>query len=104
MTPLREMLPHRRSSSTFNFEHDGVRYVTTIGFYKDGRIGEVFVNSHKLGTGTDVFARDAAIILSIALQHAVPIETIRGAITRNVDGSPSGPMGKLLDALAADQG
>ena len=37
--------------------------------------------------------------MSIALQHGVPIETIRRALLRNRDGSACGPLGTALDLL-----
>jgi hypothetical protein len=38
-------------------------------------------------------ARDAAILTSICLQHGASTETIRHALTRNSNGSASGPLG-----------
>jgi hypothetical protein len=46
-------------------------------------------------------ARDAAILTSICLQHGASVETIRHALTRNSDGSASGPLGVVLDLLAS---
>jgi hypothetical protein len=45
-------------------------------------------------------ARDAAILTSICLQHGASVETIRHSLTRNSDGSASGPLGVVLDLLA----
>jgi hypothetical protein len=45
-------------------------------------------------------ARDAAIVLSIAVQYGVPLEPIRHAVTRNADGSPSSIIGAVLERLA----
>jgi hypothetical protein len=49
----------------------------------------------------DVSARDAAVVASIALQHGVAPETIRHALLRNPDGSAAGPLGAVLDIVAA---
>ena len=46
----RELLPQRRPSEPFTFEHAGFDYRGTIGFYPDGRIGEVFLSAAKSGT------------------------------------------------------
>jgi hypothetical protein len=43
--------------------------------------------------------RDAAVCLSIALQHGVPAEAIRSAVTRDSHGEPSGIVGAVLDLL-----
>lgn len=93
------MLPHRRETQTFAFEHDGLKFTASVGLYPDERIGEVFLNCVKLGTAADNNARDAAIAVSIALQHGVPLGTLRHAMTRNADGAPSSPIGHLLDIL-----
>jgi ribonucleoside-diphosphate reductase alpha chain len=46
-------------------------------------------------------ARDSAVLLSLALQHGTPLSTIAHALTRNADGSPSGPIGTLVDLIGA---
>jgi hypothetical protein len=42
----------------------------------------------------------AAVIASIALQHGVPLETIRRALLRDPRGQPSSPLGAALDLIA----
>jgi ribonucleoside-diphosphate reductase alpha chain len=44
-------------------------------------------------------ARDAAITLSIALQHGVTADSIRNAITRESNGIAAGLVGAVLDHL-----
>lgn len=97
----RELLPARRQSETLNFRAGGVVFTATMGYYEDGRLGEVFLNAGKIASETDVAARDSAVVLSIALQHGVSVEAVRAALTRRADGTPEGPMGILLDVLAA---
>lgn len=95
----RDELPGRRQADTFDFQHEALKFTASVGRYADGRIGEVFLNCVKLGTAADNNARDAAIAVSIALQHGVPLGTLRHAMTRNADGAPSSPIGHLLDIL-----
>jgi hypothetical protein len=38
MKAPRESLPNRRSSVTFNFELDGLRYSATVSRFQDGRL------------------------------------------------------------------
>jgi hypothetical protein len=95
----RAVLPNRRRSENFDFEHDGCRFTTTVGYAPDGDVAEVFLNSSKLGSDRDSSARDAAISISLALQHGTPLDILRGAVTRNADGSPASPIGRLLDLL-----
>jgi hypothetical protein len=86
-----------------NFEHAGFNYVAGIGRYEDGRLGEVFLNVAKTGTAVETMAHDLAVTISIALQHGAPIETLRRALKRERDGSAAGPIGRLLDLIAAEQ-
>ena len=100
----RTPLPQRRRSETFDIEHGGQRlkYSVTIGYYGGpGALpGEVFVSGSKSGSDAEANARDAAVILSIALQYGVPLETIKHALTREADGSPSTIIGAVVDRLA----
>jgi hypothetical protein len=60
----------------------------------------VFNHPCKHGTATDVNARDAAVAASLLLQHCCHVDTLREALTRNSDGSASGPLAHALDLLA----
>jgi hypothetical protein len=59
----------------------------------------VFDHHCKHGTAVDVDARDAAVA-SLLLQHGYHVDTLRKALTRNSDGSASGPLANALDLLA----
>ncbi len=96
----RRALPQRRSSETISFRVNGLDYSGTAGFYRDGTVGEIFLDCAKSGTDAQVSARDAAIAVSFALQFGVPLETIRSALTRRADGAAEGPAGVLLDFLS----
>ena len=96
----RQRLPDRRVAEFFTLECAGLKYTCTIGRYTDGTIGEVFLNNHKSNSASDANARDAAIVASLALQHGVPLETIRKALLRDSHGRPSTPLGCALDAIA----
>ena len=93
----RERLPNRRGHELFDFEHAGIS-TAGVGRFEDGSLAEIFLNTRKHGTAVDVNARDAAA--SLLLQHGCPIETLRHALTRNADGSASGPLARALDLLA----
>ncbi|HEX9070984.1 MAG TPA: hypothetical protein VF852_03430 [Pseudolabrys sp.] len=98
----RERLPNRRLSENFAFELDGLRFTATISRYPDGRISELFLNNHKAGNQSDTNARDAAIILSFALQFGTDINSIRRALCRDGTGRALSPVGAALDILAKD--
>jgi ribonucleoside-diphosphate reductase alpha chain len=96
----RERLPNRRGHELVDFEHCGIRYTAGIGRFDGGRLAEIFLNTAKHGTAVDTNARDAAVAASLLLQHGCPIGPLRRALTRNADGSASGPLARALDLLA----
>lgn len=59
----RRRLPDRRHQVSFEFEHAGLFFNLGIGFYEDGRYGEVFMSSDKPGSPIEAIARDAAVVL-----------------------------------------
>ena len=97
----RSMLPQRRRAVTFEMKHGGQNdvYMITVGLYPDDRVGEVFINGAKSGSDMEGVTHDSAILLSLALQHGVPLEVIRKAVGRNVDGSPQTIVGAVIDRI-----
>jgi hypothetical protein len=95
----RQLLPNRRETLTYRFEHSGSRYFGAMSLFTDGRPAELFLDAGKPGASLQAMARDAAVIASIALQHGVSLEVLRKAITRLDDGSAAGPLGQLLDLV-----
>jgi hypothetical protein len=63
------------------------------GRFSDGRLGELFIDTHKGGTAIDTILRDSAILPSLALQAGIDATTIRAAL------APSGPIATALDHL-----
>jgi hypothetical protein len=99
---FRRQLPQRRSHELVDFEHAGHRYTAGLGFFETGGLAEIFINvPGRSGSAIEAVARDAAILTSICLQPGASIETIRHALTRNSDGSASGPVGVALDLLSS---
>src|SRR6185369_7620418 len=96
----RHRLLNRRMAETFTFSVDGLNFTATIGRFEDGGIGELFLNNHKAGNQSDTNARDAAIILSFALQYGVDLDEIRKALCRDSQGRALGPLGAALDLIA----
>ncbi len=98
----RSRLHNRRAHEVLDFEHDGQRYRIGLGRYGYGdRLGEIFIDAVKQDTPIDVRARDDAVLLSLLLQHACSIDTIRHAVMRRPSGEALGLVGALLDFLAA---
>jgi ribonucleoside-diphosphate reductase alpha chain len=94
----RETLPNRRRGEVFSFDHEGIRYRSTISRFPDGRLAEVFLDGGKPGAaGAAVVAHDVAVAASLALQFGCPADTLRRALLRLSNGSAAGPLGRLLD-------
>lgn len=98
----RRRLPNRRSHEAIGFAFRGYSYTLGVGRFDDGALAEIFIDCAKGSTPVAADARDAAVTLSIALQHGVPPEAIRAAVTRENDGQPSGIVGAVLDLLEQD--
>src|SRR6516165_3559622 len=97
----REPLPFRRLCESFDFECNGLHYTATVSYYADGRLSEIFLGNAKAGSHSDAAAKDSAVVCSIALQHAVPVDVIRHALLRDSRNIPSSPLGMALDLIAA---
>jgi hypothetical protein len=102
MSAMRERLPNRRGSETFDFESQGLAFTATISRFDSGGLGEIFITNHKAGSMAGINASDAAVVCSIALQYGVPLETIRHALMRDGRGNASGPLAVALDMIEGD--
>jgi hypothetical protein len=96
----RARLPNRRASEQIAFKCNGFKFVATVSRFRDGRLAEIFLTNGKCGSDSDVSARDAAVVASIAFQYGVPLDVIRKALMRDSKGRPNGPLGAALDILA----
>lgn len=105
-SPRRE-LPGRRASMTLEFKHvtDGGQefgYRATLGYHADGALGEIFLNANKHQSMLDASAADAAIAVSLAIQHGTPIDKLTKAMNRYPNGDPASPLGAVLDIIARE--
>jgi hypothetical protein len=101
----RELLPMRRRSETFNMTFGGqlTMFAVTVGYYNDGRVGEVFIDGAKSGTEMIAITRDGAVLLSLGLQYGVPLETMQHAVTRNADSTAATIIGAVIDRIIAHE-
>lgn len=74
--PVRERLPGTRQSITHKFQVGQQEGYITVGFYDDGRPGEVFIKIAKHGSTISGLLDTIALLTSLALQYGVPIETL----------------------------
>jgi hypothetical protein len=96
-------LPNRRASTFFDFTSMNMKFTASISRDADGNVAELFADNHKAGSAVGTLVRDAAIILSFALQHGADVEAIRKALCRDSSGRALGPIGAALDILAAEE-
>ena len=96
----RRILSQRRACETSDLRFWSQNFTITVGRYPDGMIGEVFIDGGKTGQDIQSTARDAAVVLSLALQHGAPLEAIRHAVTRDDLGEAASILGATVDRLA----
>lgn len=95
----------RRRSETFEIEFGGLNkhHTITLGFYDDGSLGEMFITGGKSGELVEAIARDGAVLLSMALQHGVALDTIKHALTRDSFDNPLSIIGVVVDRLTTEK-
>jgi ribonucleoside-diphosphate reductase alpha chain len=71
---LRHRLPDDRDSKTHKFNIAGHEGYITVGLYKDGIPGELFIRMAKEGSTVSGLMDSFATAVSLALQHGVPMK------------------------------
>jgi hypothetical protein len=95
----RDVLPQRRQHATEEITFAGIKVTVGFGRYDDGRIGEVFLSTHKAGTPVDIAARDTAILMSLLLQYGCSAKIIGRALTSDAQGRPEGLAGMVANMI-----
>jgi ribonucleoside-diphosphate reductase alpha chain len=102
MVIQRKTLPTERPAITRRFqlaythkngETDTMKFYFTVGMYDDGSPAEIFVKADKTGTLAAGALDACAIMMSIALQHGIPLR----ALTDKLKGTRFGPGGFTKD-------
>jgi hypothetical protein len=91
---------NRRAAVAFEFAHCNLRYRAHVGFFPDGRPSELFLDSSKQNSALDAFAADAAILISLLLQHGATVVEIGHALRRAPSGAPASLICAAVDELA----
>jgi ribonucleoside-diphosphate reductase alpha chain len=73
---VRHRLPNERHSLTHKFGIAGHEGYITVGLYKDGTPGELFIRMAKEGSTVSGLMDSFATAVSLALQHGVPIKLL----------------------------
>jgi ribonucleoside-diphosphate reductase alpha chain len=72
--PDRFRLPDERQSLTHRFKIADFKGYLTMGFYPDGRIGEIFIEAEKQGSTLSGMLGAFGRSVSIGLQYGIPID------------------------------
>ncbi len=72
--PERKKLPNRRKGYTQKAVVGGHNIYLRTGEFKDGRIGEIFIDMHKEGAAFRSLMNNFAMAISLGLQYGVPLE------------------------------
>jgi hypothetical protein len=96
----RERLPDRRFHSPIDFKVLDIELTAGVGFYPDGRVAELFLDTQLTGSALDTLISEIAIAFSFAVQHGASTEAVRHALPRDGQGQAIGPLGTILDLLA----
>ncbi len=114
--PHRHRLPNRRPSHTETLEVAGQTFTATVGFDpEDGRPCELFLTAGKEGSLINAMLADAAVAISVALQHGISARALAKSIGRlpempitpaDLDRSqparvPASPIGAALDLVSS---
>jgi len=92
----RHRLPQRRGAIAVELEHAGHHFRMQIGCFPDGAFGEVFLDAAKQNSALDAFAADAAILISLLLQHGATPAEIGHALRRAPDGTAASLVGAII--------
>jgi ribonucleoside-diphosphate reductase alpha chain len=77
----RQKLPERRKGYTQKAIVGGHKVYLRTGEYKQGKLGEIFIDMHKEGAAFRAMMNNFAIAVSVGLQYGVPLEEFVEAFT-----------------------
>jgi hypothetical protein len=77
----RNRLQNRRASITRTFWCEGFEYRATASRFPDGRLAELFLDTGKAGSAVQTQAENVGVLVSLLLQHGVPLDEIRPRVT-----------------------
>lgn len=99
MTDERQPLSPRRKNQSMELVFDGMRFQLTVGFYPNGRIGEVWLNGLRPDSALYHITQDACVLISHLLQRFTSPHTLFDSMPRKADGSPASVIGAIIELL-----
>ena len=111
----RVRLPNRRLALIETLEAAGQVFDAAVGFDLRGQPRELFLKASKEGSMLNALLADAAVVISVALQHGVPAEALSKSVGRLPGGVisptdldrpqpeklPASPIGAALDYVTS---
>lgn len=96
----RRRLPNRRPIDTTKLSVGGQTYFISLGIDPTAAdVREVFLAGPRDGSQLGALAQDAAVLISIALQHGLSAEALSKSVARLPDGEPASIIGATLDLV-----
>lgn len=86
----RDRLPDRRASETAALQFSSMSIALSWSHFSDGRLGEIFLSSHKAATPFDRACREIGILLSLLLQHGIDPGEILHSLSEDEKGDFDG--------------
>ena len=114
LSAQRRRLPNRRPSLKQELQVGGQTFTADVGFDPEtGQPRELFLTAGKEGSLINALLADAAVTISVALQHGVPVAALAKSVGRlpelpimpnDLDKTPparlpASPIGAALDLL-----
>ena len=104
MTATRQYLPDRRPSVTRTFGWSGKEFSVSVGYWLDGRPGEIFMDGPKTGSDMRAILADACVVVSLALQHGIEPAALAHSMARipvsATETKPASVLGAVVEMLA----
>ncbi len=93
-------LPGRRQSVIETLDWGGAEWLLGVGFDRQGRVRELFVDGATVGSEMEALLDDGCILLSLLLQHGFDVAALARHLGR--DGiDPAAPAASVLGLVAA---
>ncbi len=99
MNDERQPLSPRRKNQSMELVFDSMRFQLTVGFYPNGRIGEVWLNGPRPDSALYHITQDACVLISHLLQRFVSPHTLFDSMPRKADGSSASVIGAIIELL-----
>ena len=101
----RQRLPDRRPNETRVIRWAGsddqpTEFSVMVGFFMDGRPGEVFANGHKIGSAMQSILEDSCVAISLALQGGVRPEDLSHSMGRTPVSKTKTRPASIIGAIA----